>query len=153
MRNPRQLVPALAAVLALLLTGCSGDDEPSDADASPTDASATTSSAGGRFAVTLEVLEQPTPSGGPTNPPPSDAASAQALPVQVTNAGKQRDDYLLRVIPPQLGTVDPPTLRMGPGDKTVVQVLLRPSESAETPVLTVVSRATGDVVATLELGD
>ena len=150
MRNYRLLVPAVAAVLGLLLSGCSGDD-PAEGDASPSPTASSTSDA--RFAVELEVLEQPTPSGGPTSPTPSADTAAQTLPVQVTNAGKRSDDYLLRVLPPQLGTVDPPTLRMESGEKTVVRVLLRPSDSAETPVLTVVSRATGDVVATLELGD
>lgn len=149
---PNVTLPALAVVLALSLSGCSGDGGATPGGEPP---SAPASSAQEeRYAVELALLEEEStapgaPSGPSTSPGPTDGS----LLVTVTNAGKREDSYLLRLVPPDVGGVAPTTLTLAPGQREVVRVVLDPGaqEREVSPEVTALSRARGEILGTLEL--
>lgn len=155
-RPARLLRTGLAAVLLVWpMAGCSGEEpdgpaDPAAASSSPTAPSSDAPPA--RYAVVLELIEQPSP---PSGAPSSEDSSGtnQPLLLRVENTGQKADTYLLRLLPPESGALAPTTVRLAPGDGAEVRVMTPPSGSDRPVEVVAVSRAMGDVLATLELTD
>ena len=150
MRNAA--LPALAVVLTLALAGCSDDDGTSGGE--PSSAPSATSTAQAAYAVELALVEESSPpSGAPSSPSSSAGPSGGPLLVTVSNVGKRKDSYLLRLTPPDAGGVAPTTITLAPGEQEVVRVVLNTGmPGRETaPEVTALGRAQGEVLTTLEL--
>ena len=146
MSRPRRTAAA-AALLAAVLGGvaaCSGDaGTPPEAKASST----RNAPAEGPYAASLELEDLP---GGPSASP----RLGQPRFVTVTNNGKKKDAYLLRIDPPGIGGVTPAAVELAPGASVQVRVSMRPTPPGEedpAPSLVAVSRATADEVARVEI--
>ncbi len=133
---PRCLVLG-AFVFTALMTGCSGDDGPSDAGR-PSERSGSTQTAierssapEQRYAATLETI------------PPSSGAPRGSL--TLTNTGTRADRYLLRLVPPATGEVTPRQVELDPGKSATLLIL--GGDPRVQPVVEAFSTQRDDVVA------
>lgn len=145
-------LPALAVLLTLVLAGCTGADGTPEEE--PSAAPSATSTQQAAYAVELALMEEPSPpSGAPSGPSSTAGPSGGPLLVTVSNTGKRKDSYLLRLLPPDAGGVAPTTVTLGPGEQEVVRVVLNTGmPEREIPLeVSALSRAQGEVLTTLEL--